>query len=150
MPELKFHCFRISSRITKQDTHMRSAISPRLRLQITLRYLSGPASFTILEDIFRVPKSTLSKLIPEVCDALWQELNRECIVIPQDQAGWLIKAQEFQEKWQYPFALAALDGKHVEVQAFQNSGKSLIRCNVVSSSSHLIYHHITNHNVAKC
>ncbi len=49
-------------------------------------------------------KATLSKLIPEVCNVLWR-LIRECIVIPQDQAGWLAKAQEFQEKWQYPVAL---------------------------------------------
>ena len=114
--------YRITPAISKQDTHMRNAISPRLRLQITLRYLSGPASFSVLEDIFRVPKSTLSKIIPEVCEALWQELNEECIALPQDQASWLAKAKEFTEKWQYPFALAAVDGKHVEVQAFQNSG----------------------------
>ena len=113
---------RIAPAIAKQDTHMRSAISPRLRLQIALRYLSGPASFTVLEDIFRVPKPTLSKIIPEVCEALWQELNQEFITLPQDQASWLAKAKEFSEKWQYPFALAAMDGKHVEVQAFQNSG----------------------------
>ena len=102
---------------------MRDAISPRLRLQVTLRFLSGPASFSVLEDIF--PKPTLSKMIPEVCEALWQDLNQECIVLPQDQTEWLRKASEFEEKWQYPFALAALDGKHVEVQAFQDSGKKL-------------------------
>ena len=108
----------------KADTQMRDAISPRVRLQVTLRFLSGPASFPVLEDIFRIPKPTLSKMIPEVCDALWQELNQECIVLPQDRTEWLTKAREFEEKWQYPFALAALDGKHVEVQAFQDSGKT--------------------------
>ena len=117
-----FIFYRISPAIQKQDTEMRDAITPRLRLQVTLRYLSGPASFRVLEDIFRIPKSTLSKLIPEVCEALWNELNQECIVLPQNSSEWRKKAKEFHDKWQYPYALAALDGKHVEIQAFSNSG----------------------------
>ena len=64
-------------------------------------------------------------MIPEVCEALWQELNQEYIVLPQDPAEWLQKASEFEQKWQYPYAVAALDGKHVEVQAFQDTGKKL-------------------------
>ena len=127
---------------------MRDAISPRVRLQVTLRFLCGPASFSVLEDIFRIPKTTLSKMIPEVCEALWQELNREFIVLPQDSAGWLEKAKEFEDKWQYPFALAALDGKHVEVQAFQDSGKHLNRLRVtqhlISKNEILLWFH-TNH-----
>ena len=102
---------------------MRDAISPRLRLQVTLRYLSGPASFRVLEDIFRILKSTLSSMIPDVCEALWDELHQEYIVLPQNSDSWLSKAKEFEENWQYPHALAALDGKHVEVQAFKNSGE---------------------------
>ena len=101
---------------------MRSAVPARLRLQATLRSLSGPASFSVLEDIFRIPKPTLSKIIPSVCQALWDELNEECIVLPQSQEEWQRKSEEFKTIWQYPFALAALDGKHVEVQAFKNSG----------------------------
>ena len=120
---INFLFCRLAPKIQKLDTPMRDAISPRVRLQVTLRFLSGPASFSVLEDIFRIPKPTLSKMIPEVCEALWQELNQEYIILPQDETEWLRKASEFEEKWQYPFALAALDGKHVEVQAFQDSGK---------------------------
>ena len=110
-------------RISRQDTDMRNAIPAKLRLQVTLRYLSGPASFSVLEDIFRIPKPTLSNIIPQVCEAIWDELNEECIILPQSKEAWLDKAQQFGDKWQYPFALAALDGKHVEVQAFGKSGK---------------------------
>ena len=109
-------------RITKQDTEMRQAIPARLRLQVTLRYLSGPASFPILEDIFRIPRPTLSKIIPEVCAAIWEEFSQDCIKLPQTNEGWREKALEFAEKWQYPFAVGAIDGKHVEVQAFKQTG----------------------------
>jgi hypothetical protein len=62
---------------------MRQAIPACIRLQVTLRYLASGANFGVLEDIFRVPKSTLSTLIPDVCQALWDELSNECIVTPQ-------------------------------------------------------------------
>ena len=114
--------YRLEPKIAKQDTQLRNAIPARLRLQATLCYLSGPASFSVLEDIFRIPKATLSKMIPSVCEAIWDELNGECISLPQTQDGWLAKAKEFKDNWQYPYALAALDGKHVQVQAFKNSG----------------------------
>jgi len=101
---------------------MRPAIPAKIRLLVTLRYLSGPASFGILEDIFRIPKTTLSRIIPSVCDALWDELHKEFIVLPQTEEGWKKKAQEFLDQWQYPFALGALDGKHVQIQSYSNSG----------------------------
>jgi hypothetical protein len=63
-------------------------------------------------------------MIPEVCTAIWDEFNEECIVLPQTSKKWREKSQEFLDKWQYPFGLAALDGKHVEVQAFKKSGKT--------------------------
>ena len=74
---------RIEPKITKKDTQMRQAIPARIRLQVTLRYLSSGANYTVLEDIFRIPKSTLSTLIPDVCEAIWAELNEECIITPQ-------------------------------------------------------------------
>ena len=102
---------------------MRDAIPAHLRLQVTLRFLSSGASFAVLEDVFHIPKSTLSELIPSVCRAIWDELSEECIVLPRDEDSWKQKAQEFLNIWQYPFGLAAVDGKHIEVQAFKKSGK---------------------------
>jgi hypothetical protein len=115
-------CFRLDHRIAKQDTVMRRSIPSRLRLQVTLRFLAGATSFSVLEDLFRIPKSTLSEIIPSVCQAIWDELHEESIVLPQTEDEWKQKASEFLEKWQYPFGLAAIDGKHVSVQAFGKSG----------------------------
>ena len=84
---------------------MREPISAKLRLQVTLRYLSSGASFSLLEDIFRIPKNTLSKIIPDVCENIWQELNKECINLPQTADEWKQRSQEFFDMWQHPFAL---------------------------------------------
>ena len=70
--------------------------------------------------------ATVKSFIPlavEVCNAIWDELREECIQLPQTPNQWIQKSEEFLSRWQYPFGLAAIDGKHVEVQAFQKSGK---------------------------
>ena len=96
---------RLEPCITKMTTKLREPISASLRLQVTLRYLGSGASFSLLEDIFRIPKNTLSGIIPDVCKHIWQELNKECIVLPQSVEEWSHKSQQFLDKWQYPFAL---------------------------------------------
>ncbi len=116
---------------------MRRAIPAKIRLQVTLQYLSGPASFTVLEDIFRIPKPTLSKIIPEVCEAIWEEFNQEVIILPKTKEGWKEKADEFRDLWQYPFALAAIDGKHIQVQAFKQSGLAILYADLVQHHCNL-------------
>jgi hypothetical protein len=58
---------KIEHKITKQDTFMRKAIPAIIRLQVCLRYLTSGCNYSVLEDIFRIPRSTLSSLIPGSC-----------------------------------------------------------------------------------
>ncbi|KAI4468359.1 hypothetical protein MML48_2g00011424 [Holotrichia oblita] len=53
--------------IKKQDTVTRLAIPPKLKLQVTLRYLTIGNSFSTLAYIYRVPKNTISNFVDEVC-----------------------------------------------------------------------------------
>lgn len=41
---------------------------------------------------------------------------------PNSAADWLIVAEEFEHKWQFPHCIGALDGKHIVLQAPINSG----------------------------
>lgn len=61
--------------IKKTDTHWRVAITTKERLAITLRYLATGDSYTSLQYIFHVSKQTISKIVPEVCDALVKALK---------------------------------------------------------------------------
>ena len=65
----------IEPKIRKQDTVMRDSIPAGERLAITLRFLATGESFKSLQYIFRVPQSTISKIVPEVCDAIYHELK---------------------------------------------------------------------------
>nr|CAI5827053.1 unnamed protein product [Callosobruchus analis] len=49
---------------------MRDAIPARVKLEITLVYLSSGISYRLLSIFFRVSKASITKLIKEVCDAI--------------------------------------------------------------------------------
>lgn len=65
----------ITLSIEKQNTIMRDALPARLKLQITLRYLASGDSFASLQFLYRVPKCTISKFLPEVCDSIFSVLK---------------------------------------------------------------------------
>ncbi|XP_023312161.1 uncharacterized protein LOC111692397 [Anoplophora glabripennis] len=66
---------KVQDVIKKQDTVMRQAISPRLKLQVTLRYLATGDSFATLASVYRVPKNTISNFLGEVCTAIYDTLQ---------------------------------------------------------------------------
>lgn len=63
--------------IAKQDTQLRKAIPARIRLAITLRYLATGDSFESLHFLFKISPQLISKIIPEVCQALNEALKEE-------------------------------------------------------------------------
>jgi len=66
---------KVKSYIEKQDTNMRECISASVQLQITLRYLAAGDSFGSLEAIYRVPRTTISKFLPEVLNGIYLSLG---------------------------------------------------------------------------
>lgn len=95
--------------ITKQDA-VRSPIPAKTRLELTLRYLATGDSMKTLGGLFRVSPPSVSGIIAEVCVALWCKLK--FIVFPElNEATWKQIAKEFDERWNFPHLLGALDGK---------------------------------------
>lgn len=65
----------VKPRIEKIDTHMRDSLPAKLKLEVTLRYLASGDYFTSLQYLYRVPKCTISKFLPEVCQAIYDALE---------------------------------------------------------------------------
>lgn len=65
----------IAPKIQREDTHMRDAIPARVKLEITLVYLSSGISYRLLSIFFRISKASVIKIIPEVCDAINESLK---------------------------------------------------------------------------
>ena len=72
---------RIEGKIKKEDTVMRESISPGARLETTLRFLASGQSLTSLQYSSRISLSSLSAIIPETCQAIYDELKNDYLKV---------------------------------------------------------------------
>lgn len=108
--------------IMKQDA-VRISISARTRLQICLRYLASGDSMASISFAFRVGVNTVSKIITETCEAIWNILKER--VFPEiTEDLWIKKANDFENMWDFPNCIGAIDRKHMEIQAPTHSGST--------------------------
>ncbi|KAA0721497.1 hypothetical protein E1301_Tti020112 [Triplophysa tibetana] len=107
----------VSPLITKQDTKMRRAITARERLSLTLRFLITGHTFRSLSLQYPVGGSTVSIIVLETCAALHQVMKDRFLKTPDTEDDWRRIAKRFEERWQFPHCLGALDAKHIHIQA---------------------------------
>ena len=108
--------------IAKEDTTFRNAISPGERLAVTLRFLASGESQQSLFFSYRIGRSTLSGILKETCDAIYASLSKVYLRPPTNKADWLNISSCFEETWNLPHVLGAIDGKHIRVQCPKNTG----------------------------
>ena len=113
---------RLVPRLTKTDTFCRKALSPGLKLSITLRYLASGDSYHSLMYGFRVPHNTISLMIKDVCEAIIEEYADEVIEAPTTEQEWRRTTDKFSRRWQFHHCLGALDGKHIAIQCPRKAG----------------------------
>ena len=104
---------KVAPIINREDTQFRQAISPQERLAVTLRYLATGCSFTELHYSHRISLSSISHIIPETCEAVYNCIKEECLLTPKTSVEWQEISLTLQERWQFPNVLGALDGKDV-------------------------------------
>ncbi|KAJ8915446.1 hypothetical protein NQ315_003208 [Exocentrus adspersus] len=75
--DFEFLLNKISPMISRKDTQMRDAIPAKVRLAITLRFLATGDSYRSLHFLFKVSSQIISKIVPEVCEALVEALKDE-------------------------------------------------------------------------
>lgn len=64
---------------------------------------------------FRIAPCTVSVIVRETCNAIWDCLNEQVLLTPKTES-WMRIAQDFEAKWQLPHCVGAIDGKHVIIQ----------------------------------
>ena len=89
---------------------------------MTLRFLATGESFSSLQYQFRISAASLSIIVPEVCQAVFQVLKDDYFKCPSAPEQWLKIAQLFHDRWQLPHCVGAADGKHVRILHPRNSG----------------------------
>ncbi|KAL0902300.1 hypothetical protein ABMA27_000203 [Loxostege sticticalis] len=74
------------------------------------RFLTAGASFRSMAFDFRAGYSTIQKIVNETSKAMWEVLRS--VVLP------------IQEIWNFPNCIGAMGGKHINIRAPDNSGRS--------------------------
>ena len=90
-------------------------------MQIIFSYLVSGDSMNGLAIRFRLGNSTVQDIIKNTCDAIWEELAPTELKPPTTEY-WQRIESGFAQRWNFPNCVGALDGKHIVIQAPNNSG----------------------------
>lgn len=112
----------VGPRISKQNTSMRECISAAERLTLTLRFLASGDSQQSVAFNFRIASPTVSHIIRETCAAIWNSLAEQYLKPPHTSADWKNISNGFEELWNLPHCVGAIDGKHINMKCPNNSG----------------------------
>ncbi|XP_062602287.1 uncharacterized protein LOC134263958 [Saccostrea cucullata] len=138
----------VTPHIKRRNTVMRDAIPPAERLSITLRFLATGDTYQSLVYLYRIPKQTLSTIIPETCTAIYNVLKERYLKVPSTPEEWERIANDFEMKWNFPNCIGAIDGKHITIRNPVGSGSrfynykgfySIVLMAVVDADYNFIY-----------
>ncbi|XP_036147861.1 protein ALP1-like isoform X2 [Monomorium pharaonis] len=103
---------------------IREPIETAQRLVLTLRFLASGDSITSMSYQYLVGITTAANIIYETCEAIWK--NMQPIVLPSkiNEEKWIKISEEFDNKWDFPHCIGAIDGKHIVIQCPRNAGSS--------------------------
>ena len=101
----------------------REPIGPEERLFVTLRYLVTGDAFSTISASNRMSEASVGRIVKETCKAIWDNLmERGFLKCPQTMEEWRYVACEFEDVWNFPNCLGAIDGKHVIIQCPPRGG----------------------------
>ncbi|XP_062601395.1 putative nuclease HARBI1 [Saccostrea cucullata] len=92
---------RVTPYIQRRDTRFRAALPPGLKL---------------------TSKAAICHMVPEVCKAIVAAYKDEAFAVPVTPDEWRALARDFEDKWNVPHAVAAVDGKHIAISKPPNTG----------------------------
>ena len=113
---------RLIPRLEQPRTcNYREAIEPGMKLAITLRYYASGDSYKSLMYLFRVSHNNISKIVRQVSTAIIAEFAEE-VPFPTSEADWKEISKRFNNIWNFPQTLGAIDGKHVRIRKPKRGG----------------------------
>lgn len=71
---------------------------------------------------FLIGRSTITKFIPEVLEAIIETMGPIHLKLPTTQAEWEAISDGFEKRWNFPHVLGSLDGKHIDLIKPRKSG----------------------------
>ena len=82
------------------------------RLAVTLSHLALGDSLQSLGWAHHIGKATISKIIKETTNPIWEVLKEVYLKPLQEVADWKAISKEFENLWNFPHCIGATDRKH--------------------------------------
>ena len=108
--------------IEKRDTVFRKAITAEERLALTLRFLASGNDQQSLSFSYRIGKATVSKIVSETSEAIYNALKDKYILSPRNAEDWINISKGFYNDWNMPHTIGCIDGKHIRIECPKLSG----------------------------
>lgn len=93
----------------------------RIYFCIGCRYLGTGETFVAISLYFARGESTVRKIIKESSEAIWNVLKNIYMPVPTPDKLKHI-AERFEQLWNLPNCIGALDGKHIRIEKFPHTG----------------------------
>jgi hypothetical protein len=113
---------RLTPRLEKYNTWFRDSLPVGLKVAITLRHLATGDSYKSLMYLFYVAHNTISLLVRDVCQAIWDEYGEEAVTNPTTPEGWKEVSEAYSRRWNFHHVIGALDGKHIRIKCPVHGG----------------------------
>ena len=111
-----------TSQLICKATQLTGCYMTRVFTERFLRFLAAGKTFQSLSFQFRISLNAVSYIVKGFCIAIFERMASEFLKVPSTNAEWLEISKKFEEKWSFPHALGANDGKHVRIQKPKNGG----------------------------
>lgn len=80
------------------------------------RYLATGDLLISFHYSYLLGTSTIHNIVKETCSAIWTTLCPLLLPSEITEEQWVQISQDFETMWNFPNAIAALDGKHIQIQ----------------------------------
>ena len=100
-----------------QKHSKRESITPDESLSVTLRYLVTSDAFATIGLNYRMSGTTVGIIVKETCGVIWDVLiKNNFLKVPITEDEWRDVAQVYNDNWNFPNCVGAIDRKLNEAQ----------------------------------
>mgnify|MGYP002804379298 FL=1 len=108
-------CDELMPYLQKQNAHLRKALSVKVRVAVTLYYLSDEGRYRKTANAFGISVATVSIIVREVCRAV-TFLGRKYISLPTTSHDVQHYVSNFYLRHGFPQCIGAIDGTHINIK----------------------------------
>ncbi|KAJ8896993.1 hypothetical protein PR048_002339 [Dryococelus australis] len=86
-------------------------------------FLATGNSFKSLEFSYQLGYRSVSRVVGEVCEAIWSRMQPREMTEPNAEQ-YKVVAEDFKNRWNFDHCIGALDGKHIQIKSSANTASA--------------------------